>query len=41
MRRGSAFIDGPHVQVPLRFADVLEIRLTPGDAVRVLGLRRK
>ena len=40
MRRGSAFIDGPHVQVPLRFADTLEIRLSLSDPLRVLGLRK-
>ncbi|MBI2495763.1 MAG: NAD(+)/NADH kinase, partial [Candidatus Omnitrophica bacterium] len=38
MRRGSAFIDGPHVQVPLRFADQLEVRLSSSDPLRVLGL---
>ena len=38
MRRGSAFVDGPHVQVPLRFADRLEIRLSLTDPLRVLGL---
>jgi NAD+ kinase len=41
MRRGSAFIDGPHLRVPLRFADELEIRLSLNDPVRVLGLSRK
>lgn len=40
MRKGSAFIDGPHVQVPLRFADTLDIRLSSSDPVRVLGLPR-
>ena len=39
MRRGSAFLDGPHVKVPLRFADQLEIRLSLTDPLRVLGLR--
>ncbi len=39
MRRGSAFLDGPHVRVPLRFADRLEIRLSLADPLRVLGLR--
>jgi NAD+ kinase len=38
MRRGSAFIDGPHLRVPLQFADRLEIRLSTGDPLRVLGL---
>lgn len=38
MRRGSAFIDGPHVKIPLRFADQLEIRLSLGDPLHVLGL---
>ena len=39
MRRGSAFIDGPHVRIPLRFADELEIRPSLTDPLRVLGLR--
>ena len=39
MRRGSAFIDGPHVKVPLRFADRLDIRLALTDPLRVVGLR--
>ena len=39
MRRGSAFIDGPHVKIPLRFADELDIRLSLKDPLRVLGLR--
>jgi len=39
MRRGSAFIDGPHVKIPLQFADVLELRLLLSDPLRVLGLR--
>ncbi len=39
MRRGSAFIDGPHVKIPLRFADELEIRLSLTNPLRVLGLR--
>ena len=38
MRRGCAFIDGPHVKIPLRFADQLEIRLSLADPLRVLGL---
>lgn len=38
MRRGSAFLDGPHVRVPLRFADQLAIRLFPREPLRVLGL---
>ncbi len=41
MRRGSAFIDGPHVNIPLRFADELEIRLSLTDPLRVLGLPAK
>lgn len=41
MRRGSAFVDGPHLRVPLRFADVLEVRLAAEDPVVVLGLRRR
>ncbi|MDP3723459.1 MAG: NAD(+)/NADH kinase, partial [Candidatus Omnitrophota bacterium] len=28
MRRGAAFLDGPHVKIPLHFADQLEIRLS-------------
>ena len=40
MRRGSAFIDGPHLKVPLRFADRIELRLSPADPLRVLGLRK-
>lgn len=40
MRMGSAFIDGPHVRLPLRFADELEIRLGVSDPLRVLGLPR-
>lgn len=39
MRRGIACIDGPHVKIPLRFADRLEIRLSLSDPLRVLGLR--
>ena len=39
MRRGSAFVDGPHVRVPLRFADCLEITLAREEPLRVLGLR--
>lgn len=38
MRHGAAFIDGPHVKIPLRFADQLEIRLSLDDPLRVLGL---
>jgi NAD+ kinase len=38
MRRGAAFIDGPHVKVPLRFADQLDIRLSLADPLHVLGL---
>jgi NAD+ kinase len=39
MRRGKAFIDGPHVQVPLRFGDRLGIRLSLTDPLRVLTTR--
>jgi len=39
MRRGAAFLDGPHVKIPLHFADQLEIRLSLRDPLRVLGLR--
>ena len=38
MRRGSAFIDGPHVKIPLQFADRLDIELSVTDPLRVLGL---
>ncbi len=38
MRRGSACIDGPHVKIPLRFADQLDITLSMNDPLRVLGL---
>jgi len=38
MRRGVIFIDGPHVQVPLRFADEVEVRLDRQTPLRVLGL---
>jgi len=38
MRRGCAFIDGPHVKIPLQFADRLAIRLSLVDPIRVLGL---
>lgn len=41
MRRGSAFVDGPHLRVPLRFADVLEVRLAAKDPVVVLGLNAR
>ena len=37
MRRGSVFVDGPHVKVPLQFADEIEIRLSLRDPLRVLG----
>ena len=40
MRRGSIFIDGPHVHIPLRFADQLEVRPSLRDPLRVLGLPR-
>ena len=38
MRRGSVFVDGPHVRIPLQFADRLEIRLSLSNPLRVLGL---
>ena len=38
MRRGSVFVDGPHVRIPLQFADRLEIRLALDHPLRVLGL---
>ena len=41
MRRGSAFIDGPHVKIPLRFADQLNIQLSARDPLRVLGLQSR
>ena len=40
MRRGSAYLDGPHVKVPLRFADRIEISLDMQSPIRVLGLSR-
>lgn len=40
MRRGSLFIDGPHVRIPLRFADQLKIRPSYRDPLRMLGLPR-
>ncbi len=40
MRRGGAFIDGPHVRIPLRFADQIEIRPLYREPVRVLGKRK-
>jgi NAD+ kinase len=39
MRRGAAFVDGPHVKIPLHFADQLEIQLCLREPLRVLGLR--
>jgi NAD+ kinase len=41
MRRGSACLDGPHIKIPLRFADRLEVSLSLADPLQVLGLRRK
>ena len=41
MRKGCAFIDGPHVRVPLRFADRLDIRLSLDDPLHVLGSARR
>ncbi len=38
MRRGSIFVDGPHVSIPLRFADVLEVGLSLSHPLKVLGL---
>ncbi len=38
MRRGMAFIDGPHVRIPLQFADRIRVRLSLNDPIRVLGL---
>lgn len=40
MRRGSVFVDGPHVRIPLRFADQIEIRQSAGAPLQVLGLDR-
>ena len=40
MRKGSLFVDGPHVRIPLRFADQVEIRLSSANSLRVLGLPR-
>ncbi len=41
MRKGSVFVDGPHVKIPLRFADQLDVRLSLEDPIRVLGLPRR
>jgi NAD+ kinase len=41
MRKGSVFIDGPHLRVPLRFADRIEVKLSLGHPLRVLGLKGK
>jgi len=41
MRRGSAFLDGPHVRIPLRFTDRIDISLCLADSLRVLGLRAR
>ncbi len=38
MRQGHVFVDGSHVNIPLQFADVLEIRLSSQRQVRALGL---
>lgn len=38
MRRGCAFVDGPHLKIPLRFADELVISLSLSDPLRALGL---
>lgn len=40
MRRGFAYLDGPHIRIPLRFADELHIRLSLRDPVQVLGVPR-
>ncbi|MBI2093882.1 MAG: NAD(+)/NADH kinase [Candidatus Omnitrophica bacterium] len=36
MRRGSIFIDGPHLRIPLRFADEVELRLSLSEPVRLI-----
>ena len=41
MRRGSVFVDGPHVKIPLQFADQVDLRLSLSDPLHVLGLPRK
>jgi NAD+ kinase len=41
MRRGCVFVDGPHVKIPLQFADRLEIRLSLSDPLRILGLTNR
>jgi NAD+ kinase len=41
MRQGHVFVDGPHVSIPLRFADRLEIGICADWPVRVLGLKPK
>ena len=40
MRKGCAFIDGPHVKIALQFADQLDIRLSVSDPISVLGLSK-
>lgn len=40
MRTGSVFVDGPHLRIPLRLADRLDVRLSLTDPVRVLGLAK-
>ena len=39
MRRGSIFVDGSHVRIPLGYADRVEIRLLSSNPTQVLGLR--
>ena len=36
MRRGSAFMDGPQIQIPLRFGDWVDVMLSMKDPLRVL-----
>jgi hypothetical protein len=38
MRRGRAYLDGPHISLALQFADELEARLVRSRPVRILGL---
>jgi len=39
MRKGSIYVDGPHVRIPLRYADRVEIRPLFSNPTQVLGLR--
>ncbi len=38
MQRGSAFVDGAHVRIPLHFADLIEVTFSRQNPLSVLGL---